>query len=85
MTIEDVLKIISVVLIPSIGSVVWLLSQVYGLRGDLRALQSESEQSSKHIQQIEATVDRLARSLSELSLHIARHGIDIPAKNKRSE
>jgi hypothetical protein len=79
-TVEDVLKIVSVVLIPSIGAVVWLLSQVYGLRADLREIQqilrSEREQNATRMTNIETSVARLAEALHDLTMDLARHGLD---------
>ena len=76
MTVEDVLKVVSLILIPSIGAVVWLLSQVYGLRADLRELQAEARQNVDKIQQLEVTVHRLAQSVNDLTIIIARNGLD---------
>jgi hypothetical protein len=75
-SIEDVLKIVSVVLIPSIGAVVWLLSQVYGLRGDLKGLQSELDAQGHQLQELERSVDKLAKSVTDLTILLARSGID---------
>jgi hypothetical protein len=80
MTVEDVLKVVSVVLIPSIGAVVWLLSQVYGLRSDLREIQqilkSEREQTSNRMKALEVTVEKLAEALHDLTMDLARHGLN---------
>lgn len=80
MSVEDVLKIVSVVLIPSIGAVVWLLGQVYGLRSDLKALQQdikrETDSSSFRLVQLEKTIEHLSRGVIELTLMLARAGID---------
>lgn len=80
MSVEDVLKVVSVVLVPSIGAVVWLLSQVYGLRSDLREIQqilkSEREQNSNRMASIEASVARLAEALHDLTMDLARHGLN---------
>lgn len=76
MSIEDVLKIVSVVLIPSIGAVVWLLSQVYGLRGDLKGLQSELDAQGEKLDELEKSVDKLAKSVTDLTILLARSGID---------
>lgn len=74
------LKIVSVVLIPSIGAVVWLLGQVYGLRSDLKALQQdikrETDSSSFRLVQLEKTIEHLSRGVIELTLMLARAGID---------
>lgn len=82
MTVEEVLKIVSVILIPSIGAVVWLLSLVYGLRADLRELQAEARQNLEKISQLEATVHRLAQSVNELTLILARNGLDSDERKK---
>ncbi len=80
MTVEDVLKVVSVVLIPSIGAVVWLLSQVYGLRSDLREIQqilkSEREQTQTRMAAIETSVGRLTEALHDLTMDLARHGLN---------
>ena len=80
MSVEDVLKVVSVVLIPSIGAVVWLLSQVYGLRADLREIQqilkSEREQTQTRMKSLEVTVEKLAEALHDLTMDLARHGLN---------
>lgn len=79
MSVEDVLKIVSIVLIPSIGAVVWLLSQVYGLRSDLRQIQtlleSEKVQNADRIRRVEENVERIADALHDLTIDLARHGL----------
>ena len=79
MTIEDVLKIIGIVLFPSIGAVVWLLGQMYGLRTDLRHIQTLLEadrtQSADRIRRLEATVEKIADALSHLTIDLAKHGL----------
>jgi len=82
MSVEDVLKIVTLVLIPSIGAVVWLLSQVYGLRADLRELQTEARQNLEKISQLESTVHRLAQSVNELTIILARNGLDSDERKK---
>ena len=88
MQIEDVLKIVSVVLIPSIGAVVWLLREVYGLRGDLKELQmeikKERESNTARLAQLERSIERLASSVTELTLIMARAGIEDGAAQRRS-
>jgi hypothetical protein len=80
LTVEDVLKIVSVVLIPSIGAVVWLLREVYGLRSDLKELQveikKERESSSSRVLVLERSIEHLSRSVTELTIILARAGID---------
>ena len=80
MTVEDILKVVSVVLIPSIGAVVWLLSQVYGLRADLREIQqilkSEREQTQSRMAALESSVEKLAEALHDLTMDLARHGLN---------
>jgi Na+/phosphate symporter len=77
--VEDVLKIVSVVLIPSIGAVVWLLSQVYGLRSDLRQIQTlletEKTQNADRIRRVEENVEKIANALHDLTIDLARHGL----------
>jgi len=74
--VEDVLKIVSVVLIPSIGAVVWLLSQVYGLRSDLRQIQTlletEKTQNADRIRRVEENVEKIANALHDLTIDLAR-------------
>ena len=84
MSIEDVLKIVSVVLIPSIGAVVWLLSQVYGLRGDLKGLQSELDAQGEKLDELEKSVDKLAKSVTELTIILARNGIDADHRRQQN-
>lgn len=86
MTIEEVLKIVGVVLIPSIGAVVWLLREVYGLRTDLKELQveikKERENAAVRLQHLERSVERLAGSVTELTLILARAGIEESHRSK---
>jgi hypothetical protein len=88
MAVEDVFKVVSVVLIPSIGAVVWLLREVYGLRGDLRELQvtirKEREAEAARLAQLERSVERLATSVSELTILIARAGLEEGASRRQT-
>lgn len=78
MSVEELLKVVSLVFIPSTGAVVWLLSQVYGLRGDLREIQAilRHDQESMHRRtlKIEADLAALTDTMRELTIDIARHG-----------
>jgi hypothetical protein len=77
--VEDVLKIIGIVLFPSIGAVVWLLGQMYGLRSDIRGIQTEltqeREANASKIDRLERALEALSKATSELTLVIARSGI----------
>ena len=85
MSVEELLKVVSLVFIPSTGAVVWLLSQVYGLRGDLREIQAilRHDQESMHRRtlKIEADLAELSATMRELTMDIARNGSP-PARAK---
>jgi len=89
MSIEDVMKVVSVVLIPSIGAVVWLLREVYGLRSDLKELQveirKERESSSARLAMLERSIEHLSASVTELTLILARAGIDEPSRSRHNK
>ena len=89
MTIEDVLKVVSVVLIPSVGAVVWLLREVYGLRTDLKELQveirKEREASTARLATLERSIEHLSSSVSELTLILARAGIDDVGRSRHQQ
>ena len=75
MTVTEAL----VVVVPTVTAVVWLLSQVYGLRSDLREIQAilraERKANDERMARIETTVESLAQSVHELTLDLARHGL----------
>ena len=75
MTVTEAL----VVVVPTVTAVVWLLSQVYGLRSDLREIQAilraERKANDERMARIETTVEALARSVHELTLDLAKHGL----------
>lgn len=75
MTVTEAL----VVVVPTVTAVVWLLSQVYGLRSDLREIQAilraERKANDERMARIETTVESLARSVHELTLDLAKHGL----------
>ncbi len=79
MSVEDVLKIVSVILIPSVGAVVWLLGQVYGLRSDLKEisqiLKAEREMNAANLSRLEESVAALNKTVHELTMDLARHGL----------
>lgn len=76
MQLEDVLKLVSVVLIPSIGAVVWILGIVYGLRGDLKRLEGDTAAQARQLHELQASVNRLTQAVNDLTLVLARNGID---------
>ncbi len=86
MSVEDVLKIVSVVLFPSIGAVVWLLGQVYGLRTDLKEisqiLRAEREANAQNLARLEESVAALNRTVHELTMDLARHGLSELKRSK---
>lgn len=86
MSVEDVLKIVSVVLFPSIGAVVWLLGQVYGLRTDLKEisqiLRAEREANAQNLSRLEESVAALNRTVHELTMDLARHGLSELKRSK---
>ncbi len=86
MSVEDVLKIVSVVLFPSIGAVVWLLGQVYGLRTDLKEisqiLRAERESNAQNLARLEESVAALNRTVHELTMDLARHGLSELKRSK---
>lgn len=79
MSVEDVLKIVSVILIPSVGAVVWLLGQVYGLRSDLKEisgiLKSEREMNAANLARLEQSMTALNKTVHELTMDLAKHGL----------
>jgi hypothetical protein len=79
LSVEDVLKIVSVILIPSVGAVVWLLGQVYGLRSDLKEisqiLKAEREMNAANLSRLEESVAALNKTVHELTMDLARHGL----------
>jgi len=85
-SVEDVLKIVSVVLFPSIGAVVWLLGQVYGLRTDLKEisqiLRAEREANAQNLSRLEESVAALNRTVHELTMDLARHGLSELKRSK---
>jgi hypothetical protein len=85
-SVEDVLKIVSVVLFPSIGAVVWLLGQVYGLRTDLKEisqiLRAEREANAQNLARLEESVAALNRTVHELTMDLARHGLSELKRSK---
>lgn len=76
MSVEDVLKLVSVILVPSIGAVVWLLGIVYGLRGDLRKIESDQGAQRLQLEQLQSSVNRLTTAVNDLTLILARNGLD---------
>lgn len=75
MTIEQAL----VVAVPCVTAVVWLLTVVYGIRGDLREIQATLKAERKAVDErmtrLEAMIERLAGSVSELTLDLAKVGL----------
>ena len=81
MSVEDVLKLVSVILIPSIGAVVWLLGTVYGLRGDLRKIETDQAAQRAQLEQLQSSVNRLTTAVNDLTLILARNGLDREHRN----
>jgi hypothetical protein len=75
MTIEQALM----VTVPSVSAVVWLLTVVYGIRGDLREIQAtlkaERRAVDERMTRLEAMIESLAGSVSDLTLDLARVGL----------
>ena len=65
--------------VPCVTAVVWLLTVVYGIRGDLREIQATLKAERKAVDErmtrLEAMIERLAGSVSELTLDLAKVGL----------
>jgi hypothetical protein len=80
MTLEDLIKLIAMVGIPSIGGVAWLITMLMSIKSDLKKIEVQLElknsMNEDRIVRLEKHVHDIRNSLQALTLGLARKGLD---------
>ncbi len=80
MTLEDLIKLVAMVGIPSIGGVVWLITMLMSIKSDLKKIEVQLElknsMNEDRIVRLEKHVHDIRNSLQALTLGLARKGLD---------
>lgn len=77
-TVEQLLTIIGALLIPAVGTSVWLVSMLYRLEGEIKGLREIKEVEEKQlvyrIEALEKGIHSLRNTVTALSLAFAKEG-----------
>jgi len=80
MTLEDLLKLVAMVGIPTIGSVAWLVTMLMSIKSDVKKIEVQLDMRNKayedRIVRLEKHVHDIRNSLQALTLGLARKGLD---------
>lgn len=80
MTLEDLIKLVAMVGIPSIGGVAWLITMLMSIKSDLKKIEVQLElknsMNEDRIVRLEKHVHDIRNSLQALTLGLARKGLD---------
>jgi hypothetical protein len=80
MTLEDLIKLIAMVGIPSIGGVAWLITMLMSIKSDLKKIEVQLElknsMNEERIVRLEKHVQDIRNSLQALTIGLARKGLD---------
>ena len=80
MTLEDLLKLVAMVGIPTIGSVAWLVTMLMSIKSDVKKIEVQLDMRNKayedRIVRLEKHVHDIRNSLQTLTLGLARKGLD---------
>jgi len=79
MTLEDLIKLIAMIGIPSVGGVAWLITMLMSIQADLKKIEVQLELKNsmyeERIVRLEKHVHDIRNSLQALTLGLARKGL----------
>lgn len=79
LTLEDLIKLIAMIGIPSIGGVAWLITMLMSIKADLKKIEVQLElknsMTEDRILRLEKHVHDIRNSLQALTLGLARKGL----------
>lgn len=79
LTLEDLIKLIAMIGIPSIGGVAWLITMLMSIQADLKKIEVQLELKNsmyeERIVRLEKHVHDIRNSLQALTLGLARKGL----------
>ena len=80
MTLEDLIKLIAMIGIPSVGGVAWLITMLMSIQADLKKIEVQLElknsMNEERIARLEKHVHDIRNSLQALTLGLARKGLN---------
>jgi hypothetical protein len=80
MTLEDLIKLIAMIGIPSVGGVAWLITMLMSIQSDLKKIEVQLElknsMNEERIVRLEKHVHDIRNSLQALTLGLARKGLN---------
>jgi hypothetical protein len=84
MTLEDLIKLIAMLGVPTIGSVAWLITMLMSIKTDIKKIEVQLEMRNNiyddRITRLEKHVHDIRNSLQTLTLGFARKGLDDDSK-----
>jgi hypothetical protein len=79
MTLEDLIKLIAMLGIPTVGSVAWLITMLMSIKSDIKKIEVQLEMRNNvyddRITKLEKHVHDIRNSLQALTIGLARKGI----------
>ena len=80
LTLEDLIKLIAMIGIPSVGGVAWLITMLMSIQADLKKIEVQLElknsMNEERIARLEKHVHDIRNSLQALTLGLARKGLN---------
>lgn len=85
-TVEELLKISSVLIIPIVGAVVWITTIMYSMKADIRSLEimvkAQKDNESGRIDRLEKNVNEIRNLITALLVNFAKVNIHVDERDK---
>jgi len=82
LTVEQLLKVLGVLVIPLIGAVVWTTTIMFSMKADIKSLEvllkEKKDMDSNRIDRLEKNVNEIRSLITTVLINFARQNIRIP-------
>lgn len=89
LTVEELLKILGVLVIPVIGAVVWTTTVMFSMKADIKALETMvkalKDNESQRIDRLEKNLNEIRSLVTALLVNFAKQNVKIDAFDERNK
>lgn len=86
LTVEELLKVLGVLVIPLIGAVVWTTTIMFSMKADIKSLEvllkEKKDMDSNRIDRLERNVNEIRSLITSVLISFAKQNIRIPDNNE---
>jgi hypothetical protein len=89
LTVEELLKILGVLVIPVIGAVVWTTTVMFSMKADIKALETMvkalKDNESQRIDRLEKNLNEIRSLVTALLVNFAKQNVKIDTFDERNK